>query len=243
MANPLKIIGQMVNASNSTLVVEDEANRYIYKPESGERPLWDFPNGTLHKRERAAFVMSEILGWNLVPNTQLREGPYGVGSLQNWLEAQVTAVDIFAPGEVPDKWLTVITGLDENGDEVTLAHANEPRLKQIAVFDALINNADRKAGHILTDQDGNLFGIDHGLTFHDEDKLRTVLWGWINEPIPEHLVLDLAAAASKIASSELPQLLSKEEISALIERLANLVTTKKMPVPSQRWPAVPWPVF
>lgn len=243
MANPLKIIGQMVNASNSTLVVEDEANRYIYKPESGERPLWDFPNGTLHKRERAAFVMSEILGWNLVPNTQLREGPYGVGSLQNWLEAQVTAVDIFAPGEVPDKWLTVITGLDENGDEVTLAHANEPRLKQIAVFDALINNADRKAGHILTDQDGNLFGIDHGLTFHDEDKLRTVLWGWINEPIPEHLVLDLAAAASKIESSELPQLLSKEEISALIERLANLVTTKKMPVPSQRWPAVPWPVF
>lgn len=243
MANPLKIIGQMVNASNSTLVVEDEANRYIYKPESGERPLWDFPNGTLHKRERAAFVMSEILGWNLVPNTQLREGPYGVGSLQNWLEAQVTVVDVFAPGEVPDKWLTVITGFDENGDEVTLAHANEPRLKQIAVFDALINNADRKAGHILTDQDGNLFGIDHGLTFHDEDKLRTVLWGWINEPIPDHLVLDLAAAASKIISSELPQLLSQEEISALLERLDNLITTKKMPVPSPHWPAVPWPVF
>jgi uncharacterized repeat protein (TIGR03843 family) len=243
MANPLKIIGQMVNASNSTLVVEDEANRYIYKPESGERPLWDFPNGTLHKRERAAFVMSEILVWNLVPKTQLSEGPYGVGSLQNWLEAQVTVVDIFPPGEVPDKWLTVITGLDENGDEVTLAHANEPRLKQIAVFDALINNADRKAGHILTDQDGNLFGIDHGLTFHDEDKLRTVLWGWINEPIPEDLLSDLVAAASKIPSSELTQLLSEAEILALLERLEHLITTKKMPIPSPHWPAVPWPVF
>jgi uncharacterized repeat protein (TIGR03843 family) len=243
MANPLKIIGQMVNASNSTLVVEDEANRYIYKPESGERPLWDFPNGTLHKRERAAFVMSEILAWNLVPKTQLSEGPYGVGSLQNWLEAQVTVVDIFPPGEVPDKWLTVITGLDENGHEVTLAHANEPRLKQIAVFDALINNADRKAGHILTDQDGNLFGIDHGLTFHDEDKLRTVLWGWINEPIPEDLLSDLVAAASKIPSSELTQLLSEAEISALLERLEHLITTKKMPIPSPHWPAVPWPVF
>ena len=209
----------MVNASNSTLVVEDEANRYIYKPESGERPLWDFPDGTLHKRERAAFVMSEILGWNLVPKTQLSEGPYGVGSLQNWLEAQVTVVDIFPPGEVPDKWLTVITGLDENGHEVTLAHANEPRLKQIAVFDALINNADRKAGHILTDEEGNLFGIDHGLTFHDEDKLRTVLWGWINEPIPEKLLSDLAAAASQIPTSELTQLLSEAEISALLDAI------------------------
>ena len=243
MANPLKIIGQMVNASNSTLVVEDEVNRYIYKPESGERPLWDFPDGTLHKRERAAFVMSEILGWNLVPKTQLSEGPYGVGSLQNWLEAQVTVVDIFPPGEVPDKWLTVITGLDENGHEVTLAHANEPRLKQIAVFDALINNADRKAGHILTDEEGNLFGIDHGLTFHDEDKLRTVLWGWINEPIPEKLLSDLAAAASQIPTSELTQLLSEAEISALLTRLENLLTTKKMPIPSPHWPAVPWPVF
>jgi uncharacterized repeat protein (TIGR03843 family) len=144
---------------------------------------------------------------------------------------------------VPDKWLTVITGLDENGNEVTLAHANEPRLKQIAVFDALINNADRKAGHILTDQDGNLFGIDHGLTFHDEDKLRTVLWGWINEPIPENLLSDLTDAANKIPTSELTQLLSEAEISALLKRLDNLITTKTMPIPSPHWPAVPWPVF
>lgn len=243
MAKPLKIIGQMVNASNSTLIVEDEQNRYIYKPESGERPLWDFPNGTLHKRERAAYVMSEILGWNLVPQTQLSEGPYGVGSLQDWLEAQVTVVDIFTPGQVPDQWLTVITGIDENGDEVTLAHADDPRLQQIAVFDALINNADRKAGHILTDQEGNLFGIDHGLTFHDEDKLRTVLWGWINQPIPANLILDLEHAVEKIPTSELTQLLSKDEITALLERLENLIKAKKMPVPNPHWPAVPWPVF
>ncbi len=243
MEKPLKIIGQMVNASNSTLVVEDAGNRYIYKPESGERPLWDFPTGTLHKRERAAYVMSEILGWDLVPKTELSQGPYGIGSLQDWIEAQVTVVNIFPPNQVPANWLTVITGLDENGDEVTLAHADEPRLLQIAVFDALINNADRKAGHILTNHDGSFFGIDHGLTFHDEDKLRTVLWGWINEPIPQHLILDLEAAMSEIATSELTQLLSKAELIALQNRLTKLITTKKMPVPSPHWPAVPWPVF
>ena len=243
MTKSLKVIGQMVNASNSTLVVEDQGNRYIYKPESGERPLWDFPSGTLHKRERAAFVMSEILGWNVVPETQLSDGPYGIGSLQNWLEAEVTVADIFPPDQVPEHWLTVITGLDENGDEVTLAHADTPRLQQIAVFDALINNADRKAGHILTDQDGNLFGIDHGLTFHDEDKLRTVLWGWISQPIPEQLLTDLAAAKDEISRGELSQLLSSDELAALHERLAKLIATKKMPVPSPHWPAVPWPVF
>ena len=243
MTKSLKVIGQMVNASNSTLVVEDQGNRYIYKPESGERPLWDFPTGTLHKRERAAFVMSEILGWNVVPETKLSEGPYGIGSLQNWLEAEVTVVDIFPPDQVPEHWLTVITGLDENGDEVTLAHADEPRLQQIAVFDALINNADRKAGHILTDQDGNLFGIDHGLTFHDEDKLRTVLWGWISQPIPDQLLADIAAAEDEISKSELSQLLSSDELVALHDRLAKLIATKKMPVPSPHWPAVPWPVF
>ncbi len=243
MEKSLKVIGQMVNASNSTLVVEDEANRYIYKPESGERPLWDFPDGTLHKRERAAYVMSELLGWNLVPQTRLSEGPYGVGSLQNWLEAQVTVVDIFTPGQVPKDWLTIITGLDETGAEVTLAHADEPRLQQIAVFDALINNADRKAGHILTDQAGNLFGIDHGLTFHEEDKLRTVLWGWINQPIPASLILDLENAMEKIPASELTALLSDDEVSALLTRLEKLIEAKKMPAPSPHWPSVPWPVF
>ena len=231
----------MVNASNSTLVVEDEQNRYIYKPESGERPLWDFPDGTLHKRERAAYVMSEILGWNLVPQTELREGPYGVGSLQDWLEAQVTVVDIFTPGQVPDEWLTVITGIDENGDEVTLAHADDPRLQQIAVFDALINNADRKAGHILTDQEGNLFGIDHGLTFHDEDKLRTVLWHLRGEPIPVELLNDLTRLDGALPVLE--QLIHPKEIAALLTRRESLRSQGTFPQPSDDWPAVPWPPF
>jgi len=139
------VIGQMVNASNSTLVVESDGNRFIYKPRSGERPLWDFPDHTLHLRERAAYLVSEMLGWNVVPETTINEGPYGIGSFQKWIDAEPTTVDIFPPNTVPDGWLTIITGIDEEGHQVTLAHEDSERLMQIAVFDALVNNADRKA--------------------------------------------------------------------------------------------------
>ncbi|MTB10247.1 MAG: phosphatidylinositol kinase, partial [Actinobacteria bacterium] len=127
-ADELQVVGQLVNASNATLVVEAGDQRFVYKPMSGERPLWDFPINTLHLRERAAFVLSELLQWNIVPATVIASGPYGVGSLQNWVDAEVTSVDVFTPGEVPADWLTIISGIDEDGDEVTLAHANLPRL-------------------------------------------------------------------------------------------------------------------
>ena len=185
------VIGQMVNASNSTLVVESDGNRFIYKPRSGERPLWDFPDHTLHLRERAAYLVSEMLGWDVVPETTINEGPYGIGSFQKWIDAEPTTVDIFPPNTVPDGWLTIITGIDEEGHQVTLAHENSERLMQIAVFDALVNNADRKAGHLLTDKTGNTYGIDHGVTFNSEDKLRTVLWGWIGERISSNQLADL----------------------------------------------------
>lgn len=187
--------------------------------------------------------MSELLQWNIVPATVIASGPYGVGSLQNWVDAEVTSVDVFMPGEVPADWLTIISGIDEDGDEVTLAHANLPRLQQIAVFDALINNADRKAGHILTANDGTIYGIDHGVTFNAEDKLRTVLWGWIGAAISTELLQDLANVETKIDGSELTVLLDADEMLALKDRLAQLLESKTMPSPSPHWPAVPWPVF
>jgi uncharacterized repeat protein (TIGR03843 family) len=238
-----KVIGQMVNASNSTLVVESDGTRFIYKPRSGERPLWDFPDHTLHLRERAAYVTSELLGWDVVPETKIQEGPYGIGSFQKWIDAEPTTVDIFPPDSVPEGWLTIITGIDEEGNEVTLAHEDSTRLQQIAVFDALINNADRKAGHLLTDASGNTFGIDHGVTFSSEDKLRTVLWGWIGQNFPEQYLADLELLKSMIYGSELEELLDESELNALVDRLDTLLAQKIMPSPSPHWPAVPWPVF
>jgi uncharacterized repeat protein (TIGR03843 family) len=238
-----KVIGQMVNASNSTLVVESEQGRFIYKPRSGERPLWDFPDHTLHQRERAAYVVSQLLGWDIVPETTIQEGPYGIGSFQKWIEAEPTTVDIFSPGEVPEGWLTIMSGIDEDGDPVTLAHENSDRLQQIAIFDAVINNADRKAGHLLKTESGETYGIDHGVTFHFENKLRTVLWGWIGQSIPELLLRDLQNLQSKIVESELIELLDESEINALQSRLDLLIAEKVLPSPSPHWPAVPWPVF
>jgi uncharacterized repeat protein (TIGR03843 family) len=241
--NTAKVVGQMANASNSTLVVEVGSERFIYKPRSGERPLWDFPDHTLYKRERAAYVTSELLGWEIVPETTIQEGPYGVGSFQQWIDAEPTTVDIFPPNTVPEGWLTIVTGIDEEGNEVTLAHEDTARLQQIALFDALINNADRKAGHLLTDSLGKTFGIDHGVTFNSEDKLRTVLWGWIGNRVSDQHLSDLGALSSKIPGSELEELLDASETDALVERLEMLLTQKVMPSPSPHWPAVPWPVF
>ena len=238
-----KVIGQMVNASNSTLVVESDQGRFIYKPRSGERPLWDFPDHTLHLRERAAYVTSELLGWDVVPETEIQHGPYGIGSFQKWIDAEPTTVDIFSPGEVPENWLTIMSGIDEDGDQVTLAHEDSVRLQQIAIFDALINNADRKAGHLLTTEAGLTYAIDHGVTFNAEGKLRTVLWGWIGQTIPAHYLSDLQNLKPKIASSELSELLDDSEIDALQERLESLLEQKVLPSPSPHWPAVPWPVF
>lgn len=171
----LEILGRMMNASNSTIVVRENDVQYVYKPVSGERPLWDFPDGTLAARERAAFVLSDAAGWNVVPLTQLREGPMGEGSFQEWVDADVTSVDVVAPSEVPEDWHLVMTGVDEAGREVALAHAPDDGLRRIALFDAVINNADRKGGHILTGDDGSHYAIDHGVTFHNEPKLLSLI--------------------------------------------------------------------
>ena len=237
------ILGQLMNASNSTLLVERDGVQWVYKPISGERDLWDFPDGHLAFRERAAYVMSELLGWNVVPLTELVEGPLGLGSAQQWVEGDVEAVNIFTPNDIPSGWINVFDGFDEHGTPVVLAHADTRDLQRIAVFDALVNNADRKAGHLISKTDGSVVGIDHGVTFHHEPKLRTVLWGWVDEPIEQDLLTDMQKMLPKVSGSELSELLTGTEIQALLQRGRQIITEGQFPQPNPNWPAVPWPVF
>lgn len=239
----MEILGRMMNASNSTIVVRDNDVQYIYKPVSGERPLWDFPDGTLAARESAAYLLSNLAGWDVVPPTQLREGPMGEGSFQQWVDADVTSVDVVKPTEAPEEWHVVMSGVDEAGREVALVHAPDAGLRRIALFDAVINNADRKGGHILTDDDGRHYAIDHGVTFHHEPKLRTVLWGWIGQPFTEEELSLLKASLIAADRTELADLISSEEILALKDRINGLIDLGSFPEPSPNWPSIPWPVF
>lgn len=239
----MEILGRMVNASNSTLVVRDGDAQYIYKPISGERPLWDFPAGTLALRERAAYVLSEIGGWGVVPETVISEGPLGMGSLQTWVEAEVIDVDVVVPANIPNGWLEIVRGIDQNGAQVALVHADNPQLRAIALFDAVANNADRKGGHLLTDVSGKVFAIDHGVTFNHEPKLRTVLWGYVDADFTTSEIEQLIQVREKVATSELVDLLNEAEISALTSRIDELLKNGRFPAPSASWPSVPWPVF
>ena len=232
---PLDVIGQLVDASNASLLCylesvggadasEDSRQKVIYKPQAGERPLWDYPEGTLSQREVAASLVAETLGWSIVPPTVWREGPFGPGMVQTWIDADPT-VDI-----------------------VALVQSDHPALRRIAVFDALINNSDRKGGHLLPDAAGAIWGIDHGVTFAQEPKLRTVLWQWRGEPIPDHLVTDLRRWLSQLSvgapsRSQLSTLLDESEIESLVARAEHLIESGVHPEPSPDWPAIPWPPF
>lgn len=249
----LDLEGRLAGASNATLrclveVAEDIHVRCVYKPVRGERPLWDFPNGTLSGREVAAFELSQVLGWSVVPPTVWRaDGPAGPGMCQAWID-HVPGEDLVAvvPREAPiDGWMTVLEGHDGEGREVLLMHAASAALQQVALLDAVINNADRKGGHLLVDADGHLWGIDHGVTFADEDKLRTVLWGWAGEAIPDHLLAPLedVVAAAGHDFGGVAQWLSGEELRALRQRINELVQGRTFPEPSLDWPSIPWPVF
>lgn len=239
----MEILGRMVNASNSTLVVRDDDRKFIYKPITGERPLWDFPEGTLALRERAAYVLSELGQWHVVPHTELREGPLGLGSFQAWVEADIKDVAVVAPQEVDAGWIEIIRGQDEHGQEVALIHQDKAELRAIALFDAVANNADRKGGHLLTDDLGNVFAIDHGVTFNEEPKLRTVLWGYINHEFTDTEVAQLEEVRKLIDTSELVELLNAQEITALHNRINELLASGKFPEPSPNWPSIPWPAF
>lgn len=252
----LSLHGRLMAASNGTfqgsVSLAGESATVVYKPVQGERPLWDFPDGTLAQREYAAYVVSEALGWSLVPPTLLRDGPLGEGMVQLWIdEAELPAgetelVDIVPQGRVPAGWIGVLDALDGRHNPVTLVHADQIGLRRMAVFDALVNNADRKGGHVLNPGDGRIFGVDHGVTFNADDKLRTVLWGWAGEAIPAALLEDVRKLSDDLAGrlgAQLCDLITGVELTATRERCAALLKTGKYPYPSDDWPAIPWPAF
>ena len=217
----LKIVGRLVDASNATLqaIIEesDPAIKVIYKPIAGEKPLWDFEDGNLASRELAAFIVSDSGGFDVVPFTILRDGPFGLGMVQQWIE------------------------IDSNVDIVEFGQSGDKQLKRLALFDAVINNTDRKFGHLLLDNSGKLYGCDHGVAFHKEDKLRTVLWQFAGQDFDQEEI-DLLDTLVKIDwNDKLSNFLTNDEIQALNMRIEKLIHQRKFPEPSPSWPAVPWP--
>ncbi|MFC7550043.1 SCO1664 family protein [Plantactinospora sp. GCM10030261] len=246
-----EIEGRLVDASNTTLrgilTLDGLTARCVYKPVAGERPLWDFPDGTLAGREVSAYLVSRATGWDLVPPTVLRDGPLGPGACQLWIEEPDDAEPLvgFVPAaSLPPRWFRVASARDEDGTPYALAHADDPRLARLAVLDAVINNADRKGGHVLVGPDDRIYGVDHGVSFHVEDKLRTVLWGWARRPLPPdavEMLTGLAAALPGELGDELAEHLTLAELTALSGRVDRLLAGDRFPLPSEDWPAVPWP--
>ena len=244
----LLLHGRIMPASNATFVGEIGEVRVVYKPVAGERPLWDFPDGTLADREVAAYLVSEAIGWNVVPETWLREGPHGLGMVQRWQEpdADQEAVTLVPEGRVPPGYLRVFDGLDGQDQPVSLVHEDSSPLRRMAVFDIVINNADRKGGHVLEMTDGHRYGVDHGVTFHTDHKLRTVLWGWLGERLTDAevaAVSRLRAALGGDLGDALGFHLTEPEIDAIARRCDRLVARGSMPAPRGEWPAIPWPPF
>ncbi|MGH3654340.1 SCO1664 family protein [Glutamicibacter sp.] len=245
----LELTGRITTASNATFLGSIGENTVVYKPIAGEKPLWDFPHGSLAHREVAAFLVSEALGWNLVPRTWLREGQFGEGMVQLWQEVDrgQRPVDIVASDKVPaDGWKTVLHGQDESGRQMTLFHEDTSALRRMAVFDVLVNNADRKGDHVLAMPGGHRFGVDHGLCFNEEHKLRTVLWGWVGQPLNEEELAGIRMVSDALDAElgqELSKLLTDEEIAALSERCTTLRSKGHFPAHRGQMPAVPWPLF
>ncbi|MFE9030979.1 SCO1664 family protein [Streptomyces iakyrus] len=248
----LTVRGRIREASNAalycTVSYDGQDAACIYKPVAGERPLWDFPDGTLAQREVAAYEVSEATGWGLVPPTVLRDGPYGEGMCQLWVEVTPEAELLaLVDGEEPGPgWKAV--GFAEVGDGRTalLVHADDERLRRLAVLDAVINNADRKGGHLLPTGEGRLYGIDHGVTFNAENKLRTLLWGWAGEPLTQEAADVLEGLRKGLAeggplAARLEPLITGAEIDATRARVGALLASGTHPEPSGEWPAIPWP--
>ncbi|WP_084266851.1 SCO1664 family protein [Mycobacterium avium] len=266
----LTVIGRIRSASNATFLCEatlgDRAVHCVYKPVAGEAPLWDFPDGTLAGRELGAYLVSTQLGWNLVPYTVIRDGPAGPGMLQLWVRQPGDAVgevseagesgaeqpdpgpdlvDLFPVGASPPGYLPVLRAYDYAGDEVVLMHADDPGLRRMAVFDVLVNNADRKGGHILCGVDGRVYGVDHGVCLHVENKLRTVLWGWAGKPVDDDSLAAVACLAEALTGpfgDELAEQITRAEIAALRLRAHALLDNPVMPGPNRHRP-IPWPAF
>ncbi len=222
----LSVTGRLVDASNATLYascqVRERTLICIYKPIAGERPLWDFPDGTLANREYLTFLVSHWLGLHLVPPTVLRDGPYGTGMVQLWID------------------------IDENVDLMEFFKEDNPELRKIALLDLITNNTDRKIGHLIPTPGGAVYGCDHGVTFHEEDKLRTVLWQWAKQPFSTAEIEILQLARMLIATEKrdvVLGLIEEEELNATVDRIDRALSEKCFPEPNPDWPAVPWPPF
>lgn len=248
VADELVLTSRIMPASNATFAGTIGDVAVVYKPVAGERPLWDFPDGNLARREVAAYVVSEAFDWNIVPRTWLREGPAGVGMVQLWQEPDPTqtAVDLVPATALPDGWHHVMDGLDAQDRPVSVIHEDSPALRRMTVFDIIVNNADRKGGHVLEMADGHRYGIDHGVTFHAEHKLRTVLWGWIDEKLTADEVEGVERVRTALGNDlgqTLAELITDEEIAALEARCDRLLQRGTFPAPQGDMPAVPWPPF
>ena len=226
LTGDLSIEGRLVDASNTTLYGRITAGALefacVYKPIAGERPLWDFPDGTLAGREVGAHLVSEATGWSVVPPTVMRDGPLGVGMCQLWID------------------------IDPDVDVLALLHSDHPGLRRIAIFDAVVNNADRKGGHLLPAPDGHVFGVDHGVCFSTDDKLRTILWQWRGTSLPDETLDTLAALRVDLAGDlgrQLRELITSREVAATRRRVDRLLRERCFPQPGDGWPAVPWPPF
>jgi uncharacterized repeat protein (TIGR03843 family) len=248
----IEVQGRLVEASNATLLcsiaLDGVDAECVYKPVRGERPLWDFPDGTLAGREVASYLLSEATGWGLIPPTVLRNGPFGPGMVQLWVDTEDGSelVDLMNPSEVPDGWLAVLRAQDHRGDAVVLAHADHDRLRLLAVLDVLINNADRKGGHILHTPDGQVLGVDHGVSLNSDDKLRTVLWGWIGQELPGEVIDRLGELRARMEGQlarDLAEHITPKEVHAVNERIERLLAGGVLPAPSGERPAIPWPAF
>lgn len=216
----LVVTHRLTDASNATLYGEVAGyGPVIYKPISGERPLWDFPDGTLADREVLTFKLSELLAINLVPTTVMREGPFGLGMVQEWIES------------------------DPGSDPISIGQSKEAKIRQLAFFDLLINNADRKFGHILINKTGEIFGCDHGLTFHKEYKTRTVIWQFAGVALNrmELAYLERLLAERESISVVMQEHISSSEVEAFFARAGELQGWGSFPFPDPKWPAVPWP--
>ncbi|MGH8776629.1 MAG: SCO1664 family protein [Jiangellaceae bacterium] len=250
----LIVEGRLVAASNATLLCRLDAGaaagevvRCVYKPVAGERPLWDFPDGTLAAREMAAYLVSEAARWHVVPATILRDGPFGPGMCQLWIDQDGTdLVGVVPTDAVPEGWLRVLDAVDGAGNPVALVHADDARLRRMALFDLVVNNADRKGGHILVDAGGDVLGVDHGVCFHGEPKLRTVLWGWAGVPLADHEQATLTHLVGQLRGElgdRLAELLAPGEVDATRDRVAGLLAAGHFPRQSPERRPIPWPPF
>jgi uncharacterized repeat protein (TIGR03843 family) len=217
----IKVIGRLIDASNATLMGEivspNSSIKVIYKPIAGEKPLWDFQDGNLAFREYCAFLVSDLAGFNIVPATILRDGPFGLGMVQQWIE------------------------IDKTVDVVEFGQSEDRQLRKLALFDSIINNTDRKYGHLLIDSDKKLFGCDHGVSFHSQNKLRTVIWQFAGQKFTTEEMSLLERTREVNFNGVFENYLTDREISAFLDRINALIASGTFPFPSDEWPAIPWP--